>query len=849
MIPVQLKLSGFLSYRDPVTVDFTTFELACISGANGAGKSSLLDAITWSLFGKARQDTEGLINAAADTAEVALTFQYEENTYKVIRSLPRGKTGLLEFQIKEGERWRPLTEKSKAETQKRIISILRLDYETFINASFFLQGKADQFSQQKSSDRKRILGSILGLEIWETYRERTAQRRKEIENEITKIDGRLEEIEQELSEDAARKQHLKELQKQLAGLTAARMAQDKIMESLLQIAANIKEQKKLVETHANQLERLRQQKNNHADRLTARTEERNRQLDLIKHARDLEKAYLAWQAARATVEQFEQVANQFREYEKRRQPLVDEINIEKARLEQELTSLTLREEHFSQKLIEIEAISSDLTAAKEALTAVEEQMNEIKQQKLRLEEINEALTSLNAENALLKQQMNPLRERRDALKDLQECPLCGQPLTEEHLSHVLTTLEQEGKPLGDKYRANVETISQLDAEKKQVQFQPALLQQAEAEQKLRLKKCTELETTLQANQKEIAEWQKTGLPRLKEVKQLLEEKSFAANTQQKLKEIDAELVKLGYNPVEHENARQAELAGRAVEADYVASQSAKAALVPIEDEISNLKKQLKELEKELDQQETQYAQSAAMLAKLEEEQPNLEEAEKTQRDLREQENQLMNEVGQAQQRVNVLTSRREQKLTYTVEREERARQVNRHKTLERAFSKDGIPAILIEQALPEIELKANELLDRLSNGNMSVRFITQATYKDKKRDDLKETLDIQISDSAGTRDYDMFSGGEAFRANFAIRLALSELLARRAGARLQTLVIDEGFGTQDPQGRQRLIEAINMVKADFEKILIITHLEELKEAFPNRIEVEKTPNGSTVRVL
>ena len=129
-----------------------------------------------------------------------------------------------------------------------------------------------------------------------------------------------------------------------------------------------------------------------------------------------------------------------------------------------------------------------------------------------------------------------------------------------------------------------------------------------------------------------------------------------------------------------------------------------------------------------------------------------------------------------------------------------------------------------------------------------MRFITQAAYKDKKRDDLRETLEIQISDGIGQRDYEMFSGGEAFRVNFAIRLALSEILAKRAGARLQTLVIDEGFGSQDAQGRQRLVEAINLVKQDFAKILVITHIDELKDFFPNRIEVEKTGRGSTVQV-
>ena len=75
-------------------------------------------------------------------------------------------------------------------------------------------------------------------------------------------------------------------------------------------------------------------------------------------------------------------------------------------------------------------------------------------------------------------------------------------------------------------------------------------------------------------------------------------------------------------------------------------------------------------------------------------------------------------------------------------------------------------------------------------------------------------------------------------------MALSKLLAGRAGASLQTLVIDEGFGTQDAQGRERLIEAITSIQDDFEMILAITHIQELKDAFPVHIEVTKTPEGS-----
>ena len=104
---------------------------------------------------------------------------------------------------------------------------------------------------------------------------------------------------------------------------------------------------------------------------------------------------------------------------------------------------------------------------------------------------------------------------------------------------------------------------------------------------------------------------------------------------------------------------------------------------------------------------------------------------------------------------------------------------------------------------------------------------------------------IKIGDELGTRSYETFSGGEAFRVNVALRIALSRLLARRAGAPLPTLFIDEGFGTQDVAGRDKLVEAIHSIQDQFERILVITHIDEIKEQFPTRIEVVKTPEGST----
>jgi exonuclease SbcC len=252
---------------------------------------------------------------------------------------------------------------------------------------------------------------------------------------------------------------------------------------------------------------------------------------------------------------------------------------------------------------------------------------------------------------------------------------------------------------------------------------------------------------------------------------------------------------------------------------------------------------------EISEKQAEHNSEAAALAVLEAQAPDLESAETSLFDAQERENKLYMEVGAARQKVAVLDDQRKRKKKYEVERGELGLQIGRYKALERAFGKDGVPALLIEQALPEIEMKANEILGRLSDDSMRLHFETQAKYKDEKRKDLRETLEIQVSDGAGERDYELFSGGEAFRVNFAIRLALSEVLAQRKGARLQMLVIDEGFGSQDAQGRQRLIQSINAVRNDFAKILVITHLDELKDAFPTRIEVEKTETGSTVTVI
>ena len=853
MIPRHLRISGFLSYRDPADLDFNSFELACISGHNGAGKSSLLDALTWVLFGEARGKGMDVINLHKDVkaAEVALIFEYEGNVFRVQRTLPRGKSTVLEFQVQDKENWKPLTEKTTRDTQARIEQTLRLDYETFINASFFLQGKADQFTQKKASERKTVLGTILGLEVWDEFKDRTAERRKLIEREVDEIDGRIAEIDTELSEEDVRKSRLAELETTLKQLSSTRAVQESALENIRKNAALLAEQRKHIETLAASLERVRFSLRGLEIRLSEKESDRINYANLISREKEIETAYKGWQKARKELEEHDQVAVKFREYEKDRTPLLEQIATEKARLEEEQRSLLIEQEEIGSQSDSVNMLNLEIEKSQAELQDAEAKVIERADLENRKNAARERQAFLKAENEALKESMNSLKERIESLKaaDGATCPLCGQDLTDKHRQSTLEQLEEEGQQKGDKFRANKTENDGLEKELADISSNIAKLANVENDRLKYSSMISQLTERVETLQAAVKDWERSGKERLADVTKILEKESFAADARKQLAKLDKELAKLGYDAAAHEAVRLTVTHGRSTEEEFNSLKSAREVNKQIESEISNLESEIENRRTEIVSLDTDYQVSLKNLQTAEGASPNLDIVERELYTLREDENRTRDLVGAARQKVDVLTTLRGRKKDFDGQREELNQQIVRHKTLERAFGKDGVPALLIEQALPQIEQKANDLLDRLSDGQMSSRFVTQAEYKDKKRDDLKETLDIQISDSSGLRDYEMYSGGEAFRVNFAIRLALSEILAQRKGARLQTLVIDEGFGSQDAQGRQRLIEAINLVKHDFAKILVITHLDELKDAFPNRIEIEKTDRGSSVTVI
>lgn len=853
MIPVSLTLENFLSYRGEVQIDFSRVNVACISGPNGAGKSSIFDAITWVLFGKARRnEDDALINLGAENCKVTFEMDYESSRYRIQRSHERGKSTVLELQARsEAEEWKAMTESGVRATEARIREILHLDYDTFINTSFFLQGKADMFAQQTPAHRKEILSSILGLEIWETYREEAYRRRRAGDTEQYARQNLLNEILAELEGEQDLTEKLELLENSLKKTEELRGQKETLWNQAQTQVRQLKSDQEKLDLVNKQLEANRTRAVSQREQIGSRGAELAAFEGTLKNEEAIRQAYQTWQDTRAEVEQWNALAEQYHQLQNERGLAAAHLQAEEARLRQELVSLEAAQKEVDELLPKLAPLREQVQKEHARLAELEKTLGELPQIEAQIAALQKESTALGAENLHLKEAMAELKANIEQLEAASgsQCPLCGQELSDAHRRAILEQLKAQGKTLGDQYRENNRLMKDNDAQQYKLQERLTELRRAQSEMSALQGQAGRNEQMLAGFQQQVDKWERQDQPRLTEIKTALKEDAFSKTQRVQLKQADASLQKLGYQPEEHKRRQQAELVARSAEEDYRNLEKARTAVESLRREIETLTTAAGALDEEIAHGQQQLAELERQIAAQKEKLPDAQALESELEELRHEENSLRQQVGAAQQMVAVLDKQRERKVELTREIDDLKKQIAHLKTLETAFGRDGIQALLIEQALPEIELQANDILDRLTSGRMSVTFMTEREYKDKKRDDKKQTLDILISDSSGQREYELFSGGEAFRINFAIRLALSRVLAQRAGARLQTLVIDEGFGSQDEEGRQRLIEAINLVGEDFAKILVITHLDELKDAFPSRIEVQKTLGGSMVEVI
>ena len=891
MIPHKLQLKNFLSYGAELqTIDFTPHRLIYLSGRNGHGKSALLDAMTWALWGQARKITnavkpdQGLLRLGQTHMIVIFDFELNGQLYRVRREYEytNNKPGAhLEFGILNAQtnELTPLTDKTIRLTQAVLEKTIRLDYESFVNSAFLRQGHANEFSQKSPKDRKDILGTILGLQQFDLLKRRAMDRAKETAAQRQAISAVHETMTQQLQNEKEVAEQLDVVGKELHEIGTKEEGHCKEQEQLARERAAFVQKQKAHELflfkkqqHEGALEKQLDQFRAQVSRWRM-VNKKQRSLpnyhELEKHKKE----------GGAQLEQFQKILHERLQLQEKILKCKSELQTKKVTLEQQHTAaiqtLQVKKERLSYEKKSVMTLQIDQTKRKQELEQRTEAFSKematlattswpegkMQTQEAQFEKRKNMYQQFVAKGTWLRSELDSLKQKHEfAHDDNPSCPMCEQNLSASRrkflrnkfvkqqtfvthqlsrLSRVATQLKQllvdQHKELG----AQKERISKREAiEKESAQLQEQLKEIVvqEAVYTAQLKTVDEQLVLVQA------ELQK----RLDEAASAVKNDPAYQKESQELAVLEKSFAELKYGEAAHKAAQKRQQEIEQQISEYMqlqhevhTQQERVRTIGDLAVAIRQQKKEAASYQKEMAQY-TSLAKEGELIAQKE------KQLDERSRAVRTQKEQLMGKQGSLKNSTEQFAKLKKEMEAHQAQLKKLNVEIDDYQTIAFAVGKDGIQALLIEEAIPEIEQEANHLLSKLTN-NQSQIFIE--SLRDLKRGGSKETLDVNIADPSGIRPYELFSGGEAFRIDFALRIAISKLLARRAGTSLQTLIIDEGFGSQDEEGLSCIMDAIYRVQDDFEKVIVVSHLPSMGEQFPVHFVVHKGAHGSQVQII
>ncbi len=826
MYPAKLYLKNFLSYGEQGTeIDFTGYKILLLIGKNGAGKSSILDAILWALWGKTRSGGDNeIMHSGSSDMEVRLDFVVRDAIYRVVRK--RSKKGksfvsVLELQSLT-EPITVLTDATIVQTQARLDELVGVDYELLVNSAFLRQGQSQEFTQKSPAKRKQLLATLLGLEKYADYHEAAKKNLRINETELIQLERDVSSTNQTLT------QYAQEIAQQKASLSEqdqttleTQMAESEETLRKLQIKSQ------LVAEWDQQLVTAKQKQLTHQSRIN----ELKNSSSALQQELVILKAAIAeapqnidqesWEKSEADFNQAQAVFQKHQDIAYRIQTLQKQIEKYTTDSNQQLQQLQLKLQQFTDDTV----ISGD----PQLLEASKIELNQ-KQQSLL--ETAQTIAKLEQQMQSIIDQGNQINKRKEAVTTMDdECPLCEQHIDQNHKHTIL-----------DKYTKEREDLLATYQEYKQIHDQ-AVVNRKTTEQTI-----NELTKAIQVQQNNLHafEVKKTQQDSLKQQIEALQQQQKVQGDllETELTSFIQQQSHLGFDAATWETIKTKRAEQQQAQLQAQKYQEARLKISELE---QNYKFQLSSLT----ETEANLSEITIQIQNLEAQKPRpgdaatIVELQQTLVNLKKQHQYLL--------QLQVLITHREKEQTQlttklaelTTQKTELSQQHGALELLVEALGNKGIPQMLIEESIPRLEHYANEVLSHLSDHTMSIRLsLTRPSKTD--RDAQIETLDILIGDSVGTRAYELFSGGEAFRIDIAVRIALTKLLTEHTHGSIDFLVIDEGFGSQDDTGCDHIVQIIHQLEQYFHLMLIITHVDQLKETFPDRLVIKKGPQGSEV---
>lgn len=901
MIPKKIQIKNFLSYgSEPQTIDFLNYNLICLSGKNGHGKSALLDAITWAVWGQARKTTgtskadEGLVHLGQKHMLVIFDFEINGQNYRIRREFIKTQSNpfsALDFGIvKEDESFTTLTDKTIKATQAKLEKTIGISYESFINSAFLRQGQANEFSKKSAKERKEILATILQLERFEDLKKIAAEKGKALQlnviqkqslqdritNEISELESALQEITNSLEklssveqqekdylqiiiDDETKKDQLQEEHKKHEFI---QLQINQYSQQRNEIESQIVQCKKTYDFIASQqidiknIKAIENQQKQLRDAISLHQEKLNKRLELKDQ-------YLNLQEEKQKVEtELSQEKLEFiQKHEVSNKVLIDQI-------QQTQQLLQLHEKKHAELTTEIAHEQIKIHAHEKTITEQQGIIEKLTTHEKTFEEHKNKFQALKAQGIVVDQQISDLHIKNKFSLEHQDpsCPVCEQNLSasrKKFLEQKFIKEQIDAKELLETIKLQaiqlqkqlVEEHAQLAVYKKENEDLTKLILQTDAMKSQITKNIAQLNS----QQEQIVHTRKLieNLQKKLVADQIVQKKAETICLNPDKERLYETLIKK--IDVLKQTAQKLAYDKEAHEKDYKLLQETDLQLASYQ----KLQAELAEQEQRLSQIQALQEQSTKITSLIDLCSKDFQALHKIPEQLtqhiqimlahKQSLQALTNEKAALLQKKTIADLQATKLLSLQKEHGDLDTQIKLlhaevidFAEIVKALGKDGLQALLIEEALPEIEQEANILLAQLTDNQTQIYI---ESLRDLKKGGSKETLDIKISDAIGLRPYEMFSGGEAFRIDFALRIAISKLLARRAGTSLQTLIIDEGFGSQDDEGLQLIMDSILKIQSNFAMVIIVSHLPSMKEQFPVQFIVEKKASGSVVTII
>ncbi len=906
MKPEKLTICGWGPYKELVEIDFRIFGgqgLFLITGATGAGKTTIFDAITYALYGSLSGEVRDKErnSVRSDFAEpdtptyVELQMTHGEKRYFIkrnpeyLRPKKRGsntaftkekENAVLRVECKilpqkdyRGTEGKALPEKrcTVVEGAKEVNAYLRealaLDYFQFKQLSMIAQGEFARLLTAPPKDKTKIFREIFGTGVYERFTANLGQKAKQQYQVVMEQRHKLEEIVRLLADPMEQSDFPEEDKVRFKELTQEKNWNYEALETYLE--ERKKAAKGFWKTAEDDFAQAENRLNIKSEELTRKQEENKRIREYLDTVTLRDSLFMQKEQIEQKEQRHRQAVNagwveagdiklknaerQLRASEKEAGTLETEIQSKEAECKQ-LLPIWEKRDTLSRFIRIMEECEGETEGLKLLERELEKKLQAEEQQKEKFlqEEKKSIALKREYEEAIRAQRRAAIGIAADMLKEGEPCPVCGSlehPNPAPRQEGVLT--EEELETLKDKWSRSEEITSSCykevvvlqtlvkDLQDKQMQSAKKVQMLKEALQRALAEDETKLFMTFYCQKTEDA------------AKDLQDKLEKVQRLQVILQEKKSRMKQVG-SVIEKQSAEQREAAGEFAEllVQYGFDSREAYQLAFME------KSEREELAKEVEEYYRRVASNQKLLEHLEniilsKEIIDLQPLEK--------------EISQLQlaRKVALAKGKSWEQLLRDLERtykelcakrpllEKSSKEYGYTKELENIAIGNNAKKLVFEQYV-----LAGYFEEILSAANIRFRKMTSGRYEMHRSQEvgdgrIKDNLEIQVMDyyTGKRRSVRTLSGGESFKASLSLALGLSDVIqAMSGGIRVEALFIDEGFGALDSESLDQACETLlSLVESD-RLIGIISHVPELRERIHKQVVVDKKGNGSVLQV-